>query len=113
MKKRSALPASIFLALAITGCTDAPIASAESVEPAIYQLRWTPPVARVDGSSLSEQDIAGYQIKWTRLQTGDTGLIEVGASHTSYLAELTGAEYAFEIAAIDKSGRLSRFVKPQ
>lgn len=120
MEKRSVrlnskfLATSIFLALGLAGCTDAPIKDEQQTQAmAKYQLRWTPPVERVDGSALSEQEIAGYQIKWTLSTTGNSDIIEVDATLTSYLAELDAGDYEFEIAAIDKTGRLSRFVKPQ
>lgn len=113
MEKRSVLLTSIFLALGLTGCTDAPVKGEQQTPNAKYQLRWTPPVERVDGTALIEQDIAGYHIKWTKLSDGSSAIIELEATNTSYLAELAPGDYDFEIAAIDKTGRLSRFVKPQ
>ncbi|WP_119394785.1 fibronectin type III domain-containing protein [Salinibius halmophilus] len=112
MDKRSALATSILLALGLAGCTDAPVGE-QQASSAKYQLSWTPPTARVDGTALNEQDIAGYHIKWTNTANGTSAIIELEAEKTTYLAELEPGNYNFEIAAIDKTGRLSQFVKPQ
>lgn len=66
-------------------------------------LSWTPPTARVDGTTLT--DLAGYRIHFGRASRDYTETREAGPGVTSYQVEqLEGGDWYFAVTAIDSKG---------
>ena len=75
-------------------------------------LRWSVPTERENGEPLAVDDIGGYEIRY---RAGDaeefSSVIVPDGSATSFtLNDLTGANYAIEVAAFDTDGLFSDFV---
>ena len=74
-------------------------------------LNWDAPVMRSDGSVLTTNDLASYQIRSSSLSDGEESVFAVrDAEAISYiLADLSAGTYEFRIAAIDVDGVSSGF----
>ncbi len=83
-----------------------------SGEPSLqsYRIDWLAPEQRVDGSTLSNEEISGYVLKWTNLADQQSEQVELGADVERWDLTLPAGQYQFAIATKDYQGRLSQFV---
>ena len=74
-------------------------------------LNWDTPMMRSDGTALSTDDLASYQIRSSSVLDGEEGVFLIGDTEaTSYLlTDLSAGTYEFRIAAIDVDGISSGF----
>ena len=74
-------------------------------------LNWDAPTTRSDGSALTTNDLASYQIRSASVRDGEEGLFSIGdVEATSFLlSDLSAGVYEFRIAAIDVNGTASGF----
>lgn len=72
-------------------------------------ISWSAPVERVDGTPLTLQELAGYQIHWKNQTTGSSGSINVsGAINTLYqIDDLQSGLYSFTLKSVDSKGLVS------
>lgn len=78
-------------------------------------LYWSAPLERVNGETMANTEIAGYEIRYRK--DGDTEyerIVLEDASATQYhIDNLSSVDYQFEVAAIDTFGLYSDFVKAE
>lgn len=88
--------------------------------PRIITVSWTPPATYVDGSPLSENDIAGYKLQCAHMKRAGTnkacGLPElmVASEHNSTPVNIAGVPrqggtYCFKAATVTKSNEMSKW----
>lgn len=75
-------------------------------------LRWNIPRLREDGTTLDISELGGYEVRYRRLTDTEYTYVSVENAYTNELnlAWLEGT-YVFEVAAFDKNGLYSRFIK--
>ncbi|WP_050976933.1 carbohydrate-binding protein [Cellvibrio sp. BR] len=75
-------------------------------------LRWNIPSLREDGTTLDISELGGYEVRYRRLTDTEYTYVSVENAYTNELnlAWLEGT-YVFEVAAFDKNGLYSRFIK--
>ncbi len=75
-------------------------------------LRWNIPRLREDGTTLDISELGGYEVRYRRLSDTEYTYVSVENAYTNELnlAWLEGT-YVFEVAAFDKNGLYSRFIK--
>ncbi|AMQ87251.1 PA14 domain-containing protein [Marinobacter sp. LQ44] len=87
---------------------DAPVTSEPSDNGASagsVTLSWTPPLTRVDGSSISLSEISGYVINYGQAPTNMPQILEVPAGTTEARIEgLSSGDWYFTIRVIDTNG---------
>lgn len=75
-------------------------------------LRWNIPSLREDGTTLDISELGGYEVRYRLLSDTEYTYLSVENAYTNELnlAWLEGT-YVFEVAAFDKNGLYSRFIK--
>lgn len=75
-------------------------------------LRWNIPRLREDGTTLDISELGGYEVRYRQLSDTEYTYVSVENAYTNELnlAWLEGT-YVFEVAAFDKNGLYSRFIK--
>lgn len=75
-------------------------------------LRWNIPSLREDGTTLDISELGGYEVRYRLLSDTEYTYVSVENAYTNELnlAWLEGT-YVFEVAAFDKNGLYSRFIK--
>jgi hypothetical protein len=75
-------------------------------------LRWNIPSLREDGTTLDISELGGYEVRYRQLSDTEYTYVSVENAYTNELnlAWLEGT-YVFEVAAFDKNGLYSRFIK--
>ena len=72
-------------------------------------ISWSAPLERVDGTALTLEELAGYQIDWKNQTTGSSGSVNVsGAINTFYqIDDLQSGAYSFTLKSVDSAGLVS------
>lgn len=73
-------------------------------------LQWSPPLQREDGTTLNEDELAEYVIRYQTVDADNFEELRLPASYTSTTLEVPAGEYQFEIAVVDTDGLMSDFV---
>jgi hypothetical protein len=78
--------------------------SSPQVPVARASLSWYAPSQREDGTALSDDEIAGYELYHIVEDSGDMNIIEVDGNITQYQISLTAGTHEFGIAVVDVNG---------
>ena len=71
-------------------------------------LKWTAPDTREDGSPLTTDEIAGYEISYSQNASAEGNILEVSGSETTAALEgLSTGDWFFKLRVIDTNGLAS------